>query len=272
MFVNSISEKCNLKVMTVDGDTDAIILFGREHLQETQQMLELYPHIPLVVFNWDQYGWHLTQDSDWKLYNHFQTISREIFVPSNSVKLRIKEFLGLDHKCHIIKSWARFFDYPRSEIKDGRYIFQVVRPYRDDPQYEWAERACNELKIPIIMNNTHNRSESDFQRCIAESTLLLCHYDEASTGGLTLIEGHRHGKPVMFSDSPYMGANDYFGDRATTFQRHNYEDFKNKLETSFYSPVEHDVDECIEFTNQYQIDNVIKIITERMEFLINERK
>jgi hypothetical protein len=69
-----------------------------------------------------------------------------------------------------------------------------------------------------------------------------------------------------------MGANDYFGDRATTFQRHNYEDFKNKLETSFYSPVEHDVDECIEFTNQYQIDNVIKIITERMEFLINERK
>lgn len=227
-------------------------------------------NIPLIVYNWDQYGWHKEQSGyKWDLFNELQHRCIEIWTPSNAVNLRIEEFLGLSNKCYIIKSFARLFDYPKENIKDNRYVFQVVRDYKHDPNFEWAKKACQELNIPFHMDDNHSKSEEDFQKMIAESTLLFCHYDEASTGGLTLIEGHRLGKPILVCDSPYMGAKDYFGNRATYFERNNYEDFKSKLKNMFDNPQFHNIDECKEFTNQYTVENMVKKMIERFNYLKN---
>lgn len=272
MFVNSLANHAVVDINSCSNDTDFIILFGREHLDHANEIVCRYPHVPLIVYNWDQYGWHQLQDCNWNLYNSLQEKSKEIWVPSKAVSLRIEEFLKLGNKCFIMKSWARIFDYPKENIIDGRYVFQVVRNYHPDPFYNWAERACSDLNIPLFMNAYHKKSEEEFQKFIAESTLLLCHYDEASTGGLTLIEGHRLGKPVLFCDSPYMGAKDYFGERAHTFRRNDYEDFVSKLRDLYHQPVAHDFDDCHKFTDQYKIENYMIRVKERLMTLKNEIK
>ena len=76
------------------------------------------------------------------------------------------------------------------------------------------------------MNDNHHRSEEEFQKWLAEANLLLCPYYEASTGGLSLLEGFNIGKPVLVCDSPYLGAKDYFGDNAFYFKNGDYEDLK----------------------------------------------
>ena len=229
-------------------------------------------NIPLVVYNWDQYKNHATVQKGypWDTFNELQKRSVEIWTPSEAVNHRVEEFIGLKNKCHIIKSWARYFDYPINRIKDNRYVIQVVRNYKWDPQFEWTKRACTELNIPYHYNAKHQRSEEDFQRWIAEASVLICEYEEASTGGLTLLEGHRLGKPVLVSDSKYMGAVDYFGERATYFENGNYNDFKAKLKELYDNPPTYNLQDCIDFTNQYTLDVMVDNMIERFLYLKNK--
>jgi hypothetical protein len=261
-------QNIELLINTCDDSCDLIYLSTLSATSEAYSAAQSYPDIPVIVYNWDQYKWYKSQTGyKWDMFNELQKQSIEIWTPSKAVNLRVEEFLGLGHKCYIIKSFARLFDYNKEEIKDNRYVFQVVRNYNSDPNFYWAKQACEELNIPLYTNDNHHRSEEEFQKFIAESTLLLCHYDEASTGGLTLIEGHKLGKPVLVCDSPYMGAKDYFGDRAIYFERNNYEDFKNKLKDTFDNPPKYDILECEEFTNQYVIDNMVKNMVDRFNYL-----
>jgi len=115
-------------------------------------------------------------------------------------------------------------------------------------------------------------SESEFQKRIANCTFLVCEYYEASTGGLTLLEGHRLGKPVLVSDSPYMGAKDYFGDRANYFKHDDYEDFKNKISEMWNNRTTLDREACVKFTDRYSLENMVKEMIERMKVLKSEQE
>lgn len=71
---------------------------------------------------------------------------------------------------------------------------------------------------------------------IAGARLLVSAYHEASTGGLSLLEGYALGKPVLLSDSPYQGGRDYFGDRANYFHWGSYDDLKSELLCLYENP------------------------------------
>lgn len=260
----------DLLINSCDNLCDFIYVSTVTCVEQAYEAAKLFPHIPVIIYNWDQYSWHKTQTGyQWDKFNDLQKLALDIWTPSNAVNLRIEEFLGLGYKCHIIKSFARLFDYPKDQIIDKKYVFQVIRNYTHDPNFYWAEQACEELNIPLYTNDNHHRSEEEFQKFIAESTLLMCHYDEASTGGLTLIEGYRLGKPVLVCDSPYVGAKDYFGDKAIYFERNNYEDFKNKLKNTFENPPLYNILECEVFTNQYNVSNMVKNMIDRFYWLKN---
>lgn len=265
---NKLREK-GIEVLTntCDENCDFIFLGTVSVVSSIIPYINKYPNIPLIVYNWDQYGWHHHQGYAWGDFNKLQQHSKEIWTPSTSVNLRVEEYLGLGNKCFIIKCFARLFDYPIDQIKDNRYVAHVIRDYNYDPQFDWGRKACNELNIPIDLNDNHHRSEEGFQKWLAEATLLLNPYDEASTGGLSLIEGYKLGKPVLVCDSPYMGAKEYFEDKATYFERGNYQDFKEKLSKMFFTPSFHDIKECEQFTKQYELEVMVDNIIKRLKDL-----
>lgn len=176
---------------------------------------------PLIVYCWDYYLWnHGT--GKWPVYAAFLKRARLVVVPSKAQQLRLKELLGLDSI--VIPSGVTPYE---EEVSDNNFILDPVRYYPEENE-RWVEKAASELGIPFI-HSEHQYSRADFQKLVASCTFLTCAYREASTGGLSLMEGLYLGKPVLVSNSPYMGAVDYLGDKGYYFQYDDYQDLKEKM-------------------------------------------
>ena len=93
---------------------------------------------------------------------------------------------------------------------------------------------------------------------------------EASTGGLTLLEGLQHGKVSLVSNSPYMGAGEYLQDNAYYFQHDDFDDFERKVLDLWNSDkVKNvDVEKCKKFCdNHMTLDQMVKTMIARLEDL-----
>ena len=248
-------------------DCDFIVGASHSQLGRINYFNLTYPNIPMINYNWDLYGWvdvNSEAGYNWKGYGELLKKSIEIWTPSEEVNLRTEEFFGLGNKCKIIKTFARFFDY-EGEILDRRYVYQPMRYYKADKNFGFIKRICEELDIPMVETN-HNYTEENFQKIIAECSFMVTEYHEASTGGLTLLEGYRLGKPVIVSNSKYMGARDYFGDKAIYFDD-TYESLKEVVKQTWENTPKLDIKECKKFTDKYSLDIMVSKMIKRLEAL-----
>lgn len=202
---------------------------------------------PLVNYCWDFYKWahEGKHDLPWARYADFLRKSALVIVPSSSQKLRLKEMLGIDSV--VVKTSIPVYD---AETSDGGYVLDPVRYYYHDPNCYWVRDACAELGIPFV-HSEHGHTIEEFQKLVANCRLLTCGYIEASTGGLSLMEGLYLGKPSLVSDSPYMGARDYLGEWGNYFRYDSYADLKEKLKSLFDKPPKVDVQLSRGYINKY---------------------
>lgn len=218
-------------------DTDVIFCGSITRMMTALQHKMDYPHIPLVTYCWDYYKWAHDgkHNLNWGKYGELLRRSKLIMVPSSTQQLRLKELLGLDSV--VVKTAITVKDH---KTRDGRYVLDPVRYYEHDPNCYWVRDACAELDIPFI-HSEHQYTREEFEKLIAECTFMTCGYVEASTGGLSLMEGLWNGKPSLVSNSPYMGAKDYLGEFGNYFDYEDYDDLKRKLLEMFDNPPEIDV-------------------------------
>lgn len=206
--------------------------------------------VPVVHYNWDIYPFQVNGDKrgeTWKPYLQELEQATEVWVPSECTVKRTEEYTG--RSAVVVKCSVRPFA-PPCPVRDGGYVVDVMRKY-PDPNRDLVAQTCERLGIPCIETRTE-RSWEEFQRIIANARLLVSGYWEASTGGLSLLEGHWLGKPVLLCDSPRNGGVDYFGDRATYFRWNDSGDFVKQLSTQFANPTVWNPEECQQWiTEQY---------------------
>lgn len=201
-------------------EADLFYLASIFKMGEALNLMAQYPK-PLVVYCWDYYLWnHGT--SIWPVYAAFLKRASIILVPSKAQQLRLKELLGLDSL--VVETGIPVYE---AEVTDEGFILDPVRYYPEENQF-WAEEIANKLGIPII-HSEHQYSDSEFKALTASCTFLTCAYREASTGGLSLMEGLYLGKPALVSNSPYMGAVDYLGDKGYYFQYDDKDDLERQM-------------------------------------------
>tara|TARA_R110002020_G_scaffold211550_5_gene417759 strand:- start:1850 stop:2713 length:864 start_codon:yes stop_codon:yes gene_type:complete len=260
---------CGVDVLenSVQPDCDFILCASISQLNKLEYFHNMYPDIPMINYNWDLYEWIWTSPGgyDWKKYGAFLNKSAEIWCPSDEVVLRTQEYYNCGEKCKVIKTFVRLFDYPEEKIKDKRYIFQPMRYYHEDRNFGWLKKACKELDIRLV-ESLHKASEEEFKKIIANCSFLVCEYYEASTGGLTLLEGYNLGKPILISDSKYMGGRDYFGDDAIYFKHDSYDNFKHMLlelwnNTEKYTRT---LEESKKLTKEYTVEIMVKVMHQRL--------
>ena len=218
---------------------DVMISMGVTVMQETFEAIHRFPDVPFWAMNWDVYGWvwepgqegkvqakHASRPNeyDYLRYGRLLARAREIWVPSHCTGRRTTQWYGLTN-WSVILSACPWWDHPN--VRDDGYALCCLREI-PDPWWGKFEQACEELGIPYRMPK-HEKSYEEYQDLVAGCRFLCAPLYELSTGGLSLMEGYRLGKPVLISDSEWNGGRDYFGSRAHYFQHGNYGHFKSQL-------------------------------------------
>ena len=180
---------------------------------------------PLAVYCWDYYKWAhegRNQGFNWALYQNLLDMASLILVPSDGQQKRLKELLNL--KSVVCECGVTFYD---QEISSGDYVLDPVRNYPEE-NLNWVKKACEELRIPYV-HSEHKYTEQEFRMLVSNCAFMTCAYREASTGGLSLMEGLYNGKVALVSNSPYMGASNYIGEYGFYFQYDDFDDLKRMI-------------------------------------------
>ena len=159
--------------------------------------------------------------------------AKDIWVPSRCTVARTVQYIN--KSATVIKTAVHPWE-PSGQVYSGDYVVNVMRKYPDDPNKTVLKEVCEELGIKLFEPGCELPWE-DFKNLIAGARLLVSPYYEASTGGLTLLEGYWHGKPVLLSNSPRNGAVDYFGNNREGvyyFQWDNKNDLAELIEKLFF--------------------------------------
>jgi hypothetical protein len=182
--------------------------------------------MPVIHYNWDLYPAMVRTNKtyDWRGYIADLRKATVVLVPSQCTATRTMEFTN--RGANVVLAPIDVWEIPNyADLGNGdetvpmpkSYVLDVMRDYPWDPHRHLAQEVCNLLKIPLVRTQT-TTDWNRFRWLVANARVLLSCYDEASTGGLTLLEGYAHGVPCIVCDSPRHGAVDYFGDRATYFK------------------------------------------------------
>lgn len=222
-FVKEIKEMGHLIGKNI-VNPDIIFSASIFKMLESIQAKANYPEAKLVVYCWDFYkwAWEGKHNLDWKRYAEFLRQADKVLVPSEGQKLRLKEMLDIDSV--VCECSVPFYNH---FVNDNDYVLDPVRDYPEE-NLGWVKKACEELEIPYI-HTEHGYTEAEFRNLVSNCTFMTCGYREASTGGLSLMEGLYNGKISLVSNSPYMGAKSYLGDLGYYFQYDDYEDLKSMI-------------------------------------------
>jgi hypothetical protein len=261
-------EKQNIEILLNECDNTCDFILSINGLSQNKTFKPFkskYPHIKTIMYVWDLYPWtpYARGYSDIKEYT-------EIWVPSHEVILRLHEIYNVNpDKCKVVKCYAEFFEDINNSKSNTNHIYHAVRSYQD-PNKGFTERACELLDLPLIKSE-HNLSFEEYKETILKSAFLVLEYKEASTGGLTMLEGYYHGKNLLFSDSIYQGGRDYFGDRAYYFKDGDFDDFTEKIQMLWNIKDEYvNLEDRKKFCEQYTIEAMTGRIIENLKRLKSE--
>lgn len=218
----------------------------------------------LILYNWDVYPWMNFNNGPWKRWGDLLKSCRDVWHSSYACANRTKEIYGVD-KGQVIKTFVPVGYLGDGPIGNDNYVLMPVRHYHNDQCFNWATNACRELGIKLIWPN-HDIPQKEYEKIISNSTLILSHYHEASTGGLGMIEGVYFGKSVVANASPYNGAREYMADHAMYFK--TYDEMKEMIQTVFDSKIQHNVELCRKWIREnYDIQVMADRINNRLEEL-----
>ncbi len=224
-------EKLGHKVLSNDCDdsVDVVIVRSVIKMGDAWKIRKKFPKIPMINYNWDVYSWALKNprpnEYDYASYKKLCEESLEVWVPSHAVQKSLVDHWGMESrvmKCYFpTKTW--------SKVGDKGYAFQALR-MNPDIHMDWFQKAAIEIGIPYALTDPNfPMTEEDFRDTLANARFLVSAIYEMSTGGMFLFEGAMFGKPILASNSPYMGVVDYLGDSIAYFQWDDFEDLKDKM-------------------------------------------
>ncbi len=227
--------------------------------QELLRGCSRFPHVPVVHYVWDLYPFQIEgieaeneiRKEWWKDYTISIKSAREVWIPSGSVLPRIKQF-ACNEDVHVIKSTVYTWHEP---VWDGGYVLDPLRKYPDRNR-DAVKTACDRLGIKCV-ESRNNLPFTDFKKMVAGARLIVSAPYEASTGGLSLLEGHALGKQVLISNSDRNGAHEYFGWRAEYFAFNDLNHLTELIDNMYHHPKVLDPVECRQWVESNFNDDVM---------------
>lgn len=204
--VKSVDSEC---IVAFCGAFETARYFATDVTQENARRVNagLRP-LKTCYYNWDLYPFQMNgRDPRWPLYAKDISTADLILVPSYPVVVRTRQYC--QRESTVVLSSCNSFDHDQEIPEVGEHVLDVMRVYRGDRGTGATKQICDRMQLACIESKCR-LSEDEFRKAIINARVLVSVYDEASTGGLTLMEGYRLGKPVVITDAPLNGAKEYF--------------------------------------------------------------
>jgi len=224
-------EKLGHTVLSNDCDKDVDVVLVRSviKMRDSIKIRRMFPKIPVIEYVWDVYSWALKNprpnEYDYASYKKLCEESLEVWTPSRAVQKMLKDHWNMESR--VMKCF--FPTKPFDKVGDKGYAFQALR-INPDIHMDWFQKAAKEIGIPYALTDPNfPMTEEDFRETLANARFLVSAIYEMSTGGMFLFEGAMFEKPILASNSPYMGVVDYLGDSIAYFQWDDFEDLKDKM-------------------------------------------
>jgi len=251
-----------------DKDCDVVIIKSIIKMRDAWKVRKMFPKIPMINYNWDVYSWAINNprpnEYDYDSYKKLCEESLEVWVPSEAVRRSIQNVWDMDTR--VMKSY--FPTVPFSVPATGDYAFQGLR-INPDPHMDWFERACKETGTPYKMTNPDfPLPEDEYRPLLANAKIMVSPIYEMSTGGMFLFEGAIWEKPILASNSPYMGVVDYLGDSIAYFQWDDFEDFKDKLVKVYNGEIKTDTKKAKILVEDMTADKFALIVDKRLKEIL----
>ena len=140
---------------------------------------------------------------------------------------------------------------------------------KPDIHMDWGKRAAAELVLPFEYTNPDfPMEEAEYRYKLSHARMLVSPIYEMSTGGMFLFEGAMFEKPILASNSPYMGVADYLGDSIAYFQWDDFQDLKDKMLAMYKGGLKTDTKRAKELVMAMTPDKHAKDIDQRLKELL----
>lgn len=250
----------------ISEDCDLIFSMSTYMFQGIKKLSEEYK-VPVISYVWDFYQWAYDGKHSWPHWHEYAEWLRTnlmVITPSEAQRLRLRELTGID--AQVVRTGHDCFE---AETSDERFVLDHMRFYPEENE-RWVITACDTQYIHYI-HPEHSLEREDIEKAIANCTFLACGYKEASTGGLTILEGLWLGKPVLLSDSPYQGGREYAGEFGTYFKHDDYNDLKLKLKEMFENPPKIDIIKAREYIKEnFSYEVMAKNLSEKFKSALSK--
>jgi hypothetical protein len=231
--------------------------------------------LPVVHYNWDIYPFQVEGNPrDWLPYLKELKAADLVLVPSDSVTRRMTEYIPhcrlptIIHSC--VRPWEVSGDLavPEYKTKVKGYALNVMRDYCD-PNRELAAQECGRLRIPLVQTGCRENWDT-FKRLVAGARFLISPYYEASTGGLTLLEGLWHGVPSVIAKSLRNGVTEYIPMQwGARFNWANHAEFREALMEQWEHPFPVDLKEARGYIGTFSERGFANAIAGEITSLVN---
>jgi hypothetical protein len=251
--INLVPELLKLRhevlVNRCEEDCDVIFAIERTMSQLTMMLHKKYPHIPLVVNNWDWYDYTDKTKGTYPLFIQLLKEAKEVWSGDMDTAQRTEKEIGIkspfSHYIMILPwEWE-------GEKKDYGYVMMGAR--RDkNKRADWFCKACEELDIPYKCYHPEDNSRQDYINTLKNCSFLVTPDREC---GVTIpaTEAFYCHKPALSADNP--GTREMWGDDGFYYSRDDYEDFKDKIGNLWKTYKEKTIQEKVEKCYNRVIEN-----------------
>lgn len=266
-LLNLVPELTKLRhdVMVNDCEEDYDVIFATERSCSslTKELHEKYPRIPLIVFNWDWYGYIDKTKYTWPMFIQLMKESKEVWANSKNTARRCEVDIGIRASC-IFPAFILPWEW-KGKKNDWGYIIQAGR-IDSNKRFNWYEQVAEELRIPHKSYHPHVNNREDYVRTIKNCSFIVSASREESSGGLPCMEATYCKKPVLTSDNE--GAKEVWGEDVTYFKKDSYEDFKKQMKWLWNNYKNKEIQEKVE--RAYQKINKA-FLPQHMAVIISKR-
>lgn len=222
-------------LVSKDDYANVILCMSVTQMDLAEEAMRANPKALLFVYDWDVYDWSLKnprpREYDWQRFKRLCFMAREVWVPSKAEAGRYFRWTGMD--AWVVKTAVPYWTMPDIDPRDSRFVLDTLRE-TPDPHWGMAQRACKELGIPCVASK-HVQGFDKYAQLLASCTFTVSTLQEASTGGLGLVEAAWYGKRCLVPDNPENAGAEYVPG-AVRFKAGDFQDLKAKIKAIWDKP------------------------------------